>query len=334
MKTTGNSADDLMEFLQDKKQQSDTNSSSLSEEEYHDDSSGSSGYESIASDDSSKTTTSNSIPSSIHHKKYRKRRKNKKLRSNSIVQNSSNSIISISSSSSSVTTTTPHDKADSEPTQIKSDEPGPSDHSDKNTDNIVITVNPKLAKIYPSPASVGPGYVPLALAHSSESSMMSCSKGKQRSKRYPSNLTTDDDGDSKDFDYDDVETTTSSLSSYAGSALSQDEEQFIPSQYISDRITNAMDPALLDRVIVVQAQTSGSINAKSLEIAELRKKATERLTELKAIFAEGSKIAKHVARDLEWSQKKTKYVVIFLSVLLSVEANNVFFFYYYDYIDF
>lgn len=310
MKTTGNSADDLMEFLQDKKQQSDTNSSSFSEEEEdHDNSSSSSGYDSVESDDSSKTTTSNSISSSIHRKKHRKRRNNKVIRSNSSVQDSSNSIISISSSSSSITTTTPRNKVSNEPEPINSNEPSSSKPSDKDIDAPVITVNAKLARLYPSPASVGPGYVPLALSHSSESSVMSGSKGKRRTRQhYNNNLPPDDNDINEEFDYDDVETTTSSLSSYAGSALSQDDEQFIPSQYITDRITNAMDPALLDRVIVVQAQTSGSINAKSLEIAELRKKATERLAELKAIFADGSKIAKQVARDLEWSQKKTKYV--------------------------
>lgn len=50
-------------------------------------------------------------------------------------------------------------------------------------------------------------------------------------------------------------TTTSSLSSYAGSAESYDDEEFSPVDYLTDTITSIMDPSKLDRVVVVQAQT-------------------------------------------------------------------------------
>lgn len=140
------------------------------------------------------------------------------------------------------------------------------------------------SRSYVNPATVGPGYVPRALALS----------------RTP---TLDDDTSN---DNDDTCTTTSSLSSYAGSAVSQDEDNLSPSAYVTERLAAALNPQLLDRVVVVQAQTSGTINAKSLEIAELREEATQRMEELKKTFAEGLKIAKQVAKDLEWAHKHSK----------------------------
>lgn len=111
-------------------------------------------------------------------------------------------------------------------------------------------------------------------------------------------------------DFDDTTTTTSSISSYAGSARSHDdEESFSGSGYISDRLTAVLNPQLLDRVIVVQAQTSGKINAKSLEIAELHAEAEKRLEELKSTFGEGVKTAKKVAKDLEWVNRHLKVLV-------------------------
>lgn len=157
---------------------------------------------------------------------------------------------------------------------IHSDHIGHSPHihpSSSQTSSITHPIR------FPNPAQAGPGYVPLSLALS----------------RVP---TLDDDGG----------TTTSSLSSYAGSAMSHEDESLTPSAYMTERITAAMNPGLLDRVVVVQAQTSGTINAKSLEIAELREKATKRMAELKITFSQGMKIAKQVAKDLDWANKHAK----------------------------
>lgn len=174
-----------------------------------------------------------------------------------------------------------------------------------------------------NPASVGPGYVSRALALS----------------RTPTLDTLQDDSES-DMDSDGLGTTTSSLSSYAGSAAvgmdgssssygsgasgsghggrsrrrghgghGRDRDgrsRMDPVEYVTERLATALDPALLDRVVVVQAQTSGTLNAKTLEIVELRERAGARMDELKVAFAQGLKTARQVARDLEWAHKHTK----------------------------
>ena len=59
------------------------------------------------------------------------------------------------------------------------------------------------------------------------------------------------------------------------------------------------------------------MNAKQRELAELQALAQRRLKGARANFAEGAKAAKEVKRDLEWTQKKVKYV---FAVLLQISS--------------
>ncbi|EGX45843.1 hypothetical protein TWF173_007126 [Orbilia oligospora] len=105
--------------------------------------------------------------------------------------------------------------------------------------------------------------------------------------------------------------TSSSISSssYAGSAADEFEDGSMETNdlvsVLTDRLVAAFDPIPLDRSLVVQAQTSGMLNAKTRELMELQAMAQKRLAETRANFLDGMKVAKKVKGDLEWLQKKT-----------------------------
>lgn len=54
--------------------------------------------------------------------------------------------------------------------------------------------------------------------------------------------------------------------------------------------------------------SSGELNAKHRELLELQALAQRRLKGTRANFADGMKAAKEVKRDLDWTQKRVKYV--------------------------
>ncbi|RQM05405.1 hypothetical protein DH86_00001950 [Scytalidium sp. 3C] len=99
-------------------------------------------------------------------------------------------------------------------------------------------------------------------------------------------------------------------SSYAGSASGGDYESSASAsgvdmhEYMQDRFANAFDPLPLDRTLAVQAQTSGLLNAKQRELADLQALAQSRLAKSRARLAEGFKDANEVRRDLEYTQKR------------------------------
>jgi len=98
----------------------------------------------------------------------------------------------------------------------------------------------------------------------------------------------------------------STTSSYAGSEYdSRNSANSVDlHEYVQDRFNSVpFDPLPLDRSLAIQAQTSGKLNAKNREIAELQAKTQARLAKTRARFAEGIQDAKEVKRDLEWSQK-------------------------------
>jgi len=70
------------------------------------------------------------------------------------------------------------------------------------------------------------------------------------------------------------------------------------------RVNNAFDPTPLDRGLVVQAQTSGNLNAKQRELLELQALAQRRLKGVRNSLNEGIKVAKETKHDLEWTQKR------------------------------
>ncbi|KAI8630747.1 hypothetical protein F5Y19DRAFT_33099 [Xylariaceae sp. FL1651] len=75
-------------------------------------------------------------------------------------------------------------------------------------------------------------------------------------------------------------------------------------EYMQDRFSDAFDPLPLDRSLVVQAQTSGTLNAKHRELLELQAKAQARLAKSRARFADGVRDAQEVRTNLEWTSKK------------------------------
>ncbi|KAI0407840.1 hypothetical protein F4802DRAFT_489176 [Xylaria palmicola] len=75
-------------------------------------------------------------------------------------------------------------------------------------------------------------------------------------------------------------------------------------EYMQDRFADAFDPLPLDRSLVTQAQTSGTLNAKHRELLELQAKAQARLAKSRARFADGLRDAQEVRTNLEWTSKK------------------------------
>ncbi|KAI3319130.1 hypothetical protein HD806DRAFT_294531 [Xylariaceae sp. AK1471] len=75
-------------------------------------------------------------------------------------------------------------------------------------------------------------------------------------------------------------------------------------EYMQDRFADAFDPLPLDRSLVTQAQTSGTLNAKQRELMELQAKAQARLAKSRARFADGLRDAQEVRTNLEWTSKK------------------------------
>ncbi|KAI0412528.1 hypothetical protein EKO27_g5637 [Xylaria grammica] len=75
-------------------------------------------------------------------------------------------------------------------------------------------------------------------------------------------------------------------------------------EYMQDRFADAFDPLPLDRSLVKQAQTSGTLNAKHRELLELQAKAQARLAKSRARFADGARDAQEVRANLEWTSKK------------------------------
>ncbi|CAN6664305.1 hypothetical protein TRVA0_035S01662 [Trichomonascus vanleenenianus] len=105
------------------------------------------------------------------------------------------------------------------------------------------------------------------------------------------------------FDEDDTE----SVSSYAGSGENvEDDSANTAVDHLNNKFAMAFDCDALDRAIVVQAQTSGVINAKQYELEQARLKAQQRLAETKIIFADGIRNAKKVSKDLDALHRKTQ----------------------------
>ncbi|EPS44468.1 hypothetical protein H072_1576 [Dactylellina haptotyla CBS 200.50] len=104
-------------------------------------------------------------------------------------------------------------------------------------------------------------------------------------------------------------TSSISSSSYAGSALDEFEDGSMATDdlvsVLTDRLVAAFDPIPLDRSLALQAQTSGLLNAKTRELMELQAMAQKRMSETRANFLDGMRVAKQVKTDLEWLQKKT-----------------------------
>ncbi|KAK9448267.1 uncharacterized protein V1518DRAFT_418483 [Limtongia smithiae] len=145
-----------------------------------------------------------------------------------------------------------------------------------------------------------------------------------------------EDDEDKDDDYE------SSVSSYAGSdAATSDEESSAPArsasivssaststasiateraptetsntepmdgdfssaEYVTSRLLQAFDAVMLDRVVVVQAQSSGLLNARARELEQVAAQATRKMQQTRASYVEGLRIIKEVQKDLKWVQR-------------------------------
>ncbi|KAK9237634.1 hypothetical protein V1525DRAFT_403333 [Lipomyces kononenkoae] len=115
----------------------------------------------------------------------------------------------------------------------------------------------------------------------------------------------DDDDQDNDDDDDDDDDGTSSTSSYAGSDAETvtETEDFSASEYVTDKILQAFDGMLLDRAVVVQAQSSGLLNAKARELEQLQELASTRLQQTRISYTEGMKVVREVQKDLKWVQR-------------------------------
>ncbi|KAK9463264.1 uncharacterized protein V1516DRAFT_667301 [Lipomyces oligophaga] len=105
-----------------------------------------------------------------------------------------------------------------------------------------------------------------------------------------------------------------STSSYAGSdddesddetgAVQEgEEEDFNSLDYISDRILQAFDAVLLDKAVVIQAQTSGLLNSTVRELQEAQEESKLKLKQTRAAFIEGLRTVREVQKDLKWVQR-------------------------------
>ncbi|KAK9371299.1 hypothetical protein V1509DRAFT_614252 [Lipomyces kononenkoae] len=108
-----------------------------------------------------------------------------------------------------------------------------------------------------------------------------------------------------DYQDDDDVDGTSSTSSYAGSDAETvtETEDFSASEYVTDKILQAFDGMLLDRAVVVQAQSSGLLNAKARELEQLQELADTRLQQTRISYTEGMKVVREVQKDLRWVQR-------------------------------
>ncbi|CCX31943.1 hypothetical protein FPQ18DRAFT_118627 [Pyronema domesticum] len=104
-----------------------------------------------------------------------------------------------------------------------------------------------------------------------------------------------------------ISTSSISSSSYAGSAEGDEgEEEGDMLELLTERLGQAFNPLVLDRGLVVQAQTSGMLNHKTRELIALQEEAQARLAETKRSFVEGMKIAKEVKADLDYVHRKVR----------------------------
>ncbi|KAK9329064.1 hypothetical protein V1520DRAFT_344366 [Lipomyces starkeyi] len=115
----------------------------------------------------------------------------------------------------------------------------------------------------------------------------------------------DIDDEDEENEIDDDDDATSSTSSYAGSDAEtvEETEEFAASEYVTDKMLQAFDAMLLDRAVVVQAQSSGLLNAKARELQQQQELATTRLQQTRISYTEGMKVVREVQKDLKWVQR-------------------------------
>ncbi|CCH41963.1 hypothetical protein BN7_1502 [Wickerhamomyces ciferrii] len=95
-----------------------------------------------------------------------------------------------------------------------------------------------------------------------------------------------------------------STDSYQDS-IDEDHEtrEFDPVEYLNDSLENALTSMEMNRSMVIQAQTSGALKGKELELIQLQQEAEERLLQFQKRFKDGLKTLRQVVKDLKWTQQ-------------------------------
>ncbi|CAJ2511451.1 Uu.00g070760.m01.CDS01 [Anthostomella pinea] len=104
--------------------------------------------------------------------------------------------------------------------------------------------------------------------------------------------------------YSNAGLTTGYADDYCDSSAASSAAGVDFNEYMQDRFAETFDPLPLDRSLAVQAQTSGTLNAKHRELMDLQAKAQARLVKARGRFAEGLQDAQEVRSNLEWTSKK------------------------------
>jgi hypothetical protein len=122
-----------------------------------------------------------------------------------------------------------------------------------------------------------------------------------------------------DDDYDQVSTD-----SYQDSIADHEELEntFDSVKYFADSLSGALSSAEFNRSMVLQAQTSGNLKSKEMELLQLQNEAQERLQEYKVRFKQGMKLLQQVSKDLKWANSKTQQLEAHISLRHPIEYSQ------------
>lgn len=97
-----------------------------------------------------------------------------------------------------------------------------------------------------------------------------------------------------------------STDSYEDSLVENEElgGGFDSVKYLSDALNGALSGTEFHRSMALQAQTSGQLKSKEVELQQLQNEAEERLSEYKIRFKQGIKLLSQVSKDLKWARVK------------------------------
>lgn len=99
-----------------------------------------------------------------------------------------------------------------------------------------------------------------------------------------------------------------STDSYEDSIAEDDEilDTFDSVKYLVDTLNSALSSVEFTRSIALQAQTSGNLKNKELELLQLQAEAQDQLQDYKFRFKEGLKLLQKVSKDLKWAKNKVE----------------------------
>ncbi|ODQ78070.1 hypothetical protein BABINDRAFT_168646 [Babjeviella inositovora NRRL Y-12698] len=117
-----------------------------------------------------------------------------------------------------------------------------------------------------------------------------------------------------------VSDASSSLS-YAGS-VNEGSRPFSSIDYLTNSLHNTLQSIELDRAMVLQAQFSGRLRAKSMELHELMTEVEEKLREVIQLCTETKPIVRQTKQDLQWADKHVTKLMKVASKEWPIEYNK------------